>query len=125
MSSTAQSVLDTFLRGFSRLDLEALLDGFAPDATAFLPAEHQATRLEGIGSIGQAFAAVLARVRETGATRLPLDAEDVAVQEWGDTAVATFHLRGAHLSRRTVILRRQASRWRIVHLHASNAPRAE
>jgi ketosteroid isomerase-like protein len=122
MSSTARSVLVTFLDAFSRLDLDAMLDCFAQEATAFLPTEHQRTRLEGKGSIGKALAAVIARVRATGVTTLPLDAEDVLVEEWGDTAVATFHFRGEHLSRRTFVLRRQATQWHIVHLHASNAP---
>jgi ketosteroid isomerase-like protein len=122
MSSTPQSVLATFLGAFYRLDLGAMLDCFDPEATAFLPAEHQRTRLEGRDAIGEAFAAVIARVRATSATSLPLNAEDVVVQEWGKMAIATLHLRAGHLSRRTFVLRRQASRWLIVHLHASNAP---
>jgi ketosteroid isomerase-like protein len=122
MSSTARSVLVTFLRDFSRLDLDAMLACFAPEATAFLPAEHQRTRLEGTTSIGKALATIIAGVRARGASSMALDAEDLVVQEWGDTAVATFHLRSGHLSRRTVILRRQAAQWQIVHLHASNAP---
>jgi ketosteroid isomerase-like protein len=123
--STAQSVLTTFLDAFSRVDLDGLLDCFDLEATAFLPAEHGRMRLEGKGPIGAAFAAVIARVRATGQTSLPLDVEDLLVQEWDDTAVATFHLRAGHLGRRTVVLRRQVARWRIVHLHASNAPLEE
>src|SRR5262249_55910621 len=118
----AQSVLEAFLRALSRLDLDALLDCFDHQATAFLPAEHQPARLEGATAIGNAFAAVLGRVRATGATSIPLEAQDLHVQQWGDTAVATFHLRGEHLSRRTFVLRRRAGQWRIVHLHGSNAP---
>lgn len=120
-SSTIPSVLTAFLRAFSCLDLDAMLDCVAPDATAFLPGEHHRTRLQGKAAIGNAFAAVLARVRATGATHLPLEAHDVLVQEWGDTAAVTFHLRGEHLSRRTFVLRREATGWHIVHLHASNA----
>jgi ketosteroid isomerase-like protein len=121
-SSTARSLLETFLGALSRLDLAAMLDCFDQEATVFLPVEHQPLRLQGTGSIGNAFAAVIARVRATGATSMPIDAEDVHVQQWGDTAVATFHLRTEHLSRRTLVLRRRADQWRIVHLHASNAP---
>jgi ketosteroid isomerase-like protein len=122
MNNTAHAVLVTFLCAFSRLDLDAMLRCFAADATAFLPAEHQPTRLAGADAIGSALAGVIASVRATGAIGMPLDAEDVVVQEWGDTAIATFHLRKMHLSRRTIILRRQAAQWRIIHLHASNAP---
>src|SRR5260370_24701562 len=98
MNSTAQSVVATFLRAFSRLDLDAMLDCFAHEATAFLPAEHQRTRLEGQASIRDALADVIARVRATGATSIPLDADDVILEEWGDTAVATFPLHGAPVS---------------------------
>ena len=120
---TVQSVLGVFLGAFSRLDLEAMLDCFAPDATAFLPAEHHATRLQGVGEIGSAFAAVIARVRGTGATTVTLEVQEPVVQDWDDTAVVTFHLRGEHLSRRTLVFRRGAGGWQIVHLHASNTTR--
>jgi ketosteroid isomerase-like protein len=120
--NTAESVVETFLRAFSRMDLDGMLDCLDQEATGFLPAEHERTRLDGKEAIGRAFASVLTRVRAAGATSLPLDAEDLLVQQWGETAVATFQLRAGHLSRRTLVLRRQAGRWRIVHLHASNAP---
>jgi ketosteroid isomerase-like protein len=120
-NGTAQSVLGAFLRAFSRLDLDAMLDCVAPEATAFLPGEYHATRLQGKGEIGNAFARVIARLRATGATNLPFEAQELLVQEWGDTAAVTFHLRGEHLSRRTFLLRRGATGWHIVHLHASNA----
>jgi ketosteroid isomerase-like protein len=118
---TAQAVLGAFLRAFSCLDLGAMLGCVAPEATAFLPAEYHRTRLQGKGEIGKAFARVIARLRATGATSLPLDAHELLVQEWGDTAAVTCHLRGEHLSRRTFVLRREATGWHIVHLHAPNA----
>jgi ketosteroid isomerase-like protein len=125
MTSTPHSLLADFLRAFSRLDLDAMLDCFAPDATAFFPGEHQRTRLDDRAAIRTAFAAVLSRLRAVGAVSIPLAAEDLFVQEYGDTAVATFHLRGEHLSRRTVVLHRRTEGWRIVHMHASNAPLQE
>lgn len=122
MSNTAESAVREFLAAFSRLDLDAMRDCFDPDATAFVPVEYRRERLDGTGAIGDAFAAVLAEVRASGATSLSIVPEDLRVHEWGDTAVATFHRRIEHLSRRTVVLRCRDDRWRIVHLHASNAP---
>jgi ketosteroid isomerase-like protein len=122
MSTTPQSLLAEFLRAFSHLDLGAMLACFAPDVTAFFPVEYQHTRLKGKDAISAAFAAVLDHIRSTGAVNLPLDADDLVVQQYDDTAVATFHLRSDHLSRRTVVMRRDTAGWRIVHLHASNAP---
>lgn len=125
MNDTPATVLTAFLHAFSRLDLDGMLACFAEDATAFFPLEHHLERLEGKHAINQAFAAVLAKLKASGMTTLPLAPEDLIIQEWGDTATATFHLRGSHLSRRTLVLRCQAGQWRMVHLHASNAPRAE
>ena len=122
---TPQLTLEAFLLAFSRFDLDAMLDCFHADATAYFPAEHHQPRLQGIEAIGKAFAAVIERLKAAGKTSLTLDAEDVAVEEWGDAACVTFHLRGQHLSRRTLVVRRRAARWRIVHLHASNASLAE
>jgi ketosteroid isomerase-like protein len=121
MTDTAQALLSAFLHAFSLLDINAMLDCFAPEATAFFPVEHQRTRLEDRDAIRIAFDSVLQRVRTAGASCMALVPENLVMQECGDTAVATFHLRGDHLSRRTVVLQRQESGWRIVHLHASNA----
>jgi ketosteroid isomerase-like protein len=120
--STPQSALEMLLRAFARLDLDAMLACFDAQATAFLPVEHHQTRLDGREAIGTAFAAVIARVRARGATSLQLNPADLQVDEWGDTAIASFHLHSEHLSRRTFVLRRFGEQWRIVHLHASNAP---
>ena len=108
MSTTPHSLLEAFLFAFSRLDLDAMLACFAPQASAFFPVEHETTRLDDKAAIRTAFAAVLAQVRATGATSLPLAAEELVVQEWDDTAIASFHLRGEHLSRRTLVLQRAA-----------------
>jgi ketosteroid isomerase-like protein len=125
MAGTAQSVLGTFLGAFSRLDLDAMLECVAEEATAFLPTEHARTRLDGRRAIGEAFAAIITRLRAAGATSVPLDLEDLAVMEWDEAAVATFHMRSDHLSRRTFVLHCRAGHWQVVHIHASNAALAD
>jgi ketosteroid isomerase-like protein len=57
-----------------------------------------------------------------GATALALQAQERETQAFGDTALVTFHLRTDQLNRRTFVLRRDADRWLIIHLHASNVP---
>lgn len=121
MNDTPQHALARFIDAFSRLDLDAMLDCFAGDATAFFPTEYERARLDGKKLIGSAFARVIAQVRGTGRDRLHLCPEDLRVQDNGETALATFHLRGEPLSRRTFVLGRQDGRWQIVHMHASNA----
>ena len=119
---TPGDTLAEFLRAFGVLDLDGMMGCFAPNATAFAPAEHARDRLNDRAAIRAMFAGVIRRVRATGATRLPLDPADVRTQILGEVAVATLHLRGTHLSRRTFILCRTESRWQIVHLHGSNVP---
>jgi ketosteroid isomerase-like protein len=45
----------------------------------------------------------------------------LAIQMFGDTAIATFNLddRAGFLNRRTLVLHKTAAGWKIVHLHAS------
>lgn len=114
--------LRQFLRAFSQLRLDEMMGFFADGATAFFPIRHQSLRLAGKEAIGEAFALVVDRVRASGATQIRLDAEDVLVQAFDDVAVVTFHIWDNDLSRRTLVLRRASGRWRIEHLHASNAP---
>ena len=117
-----RDTLHQFLQAFSTLQLDDMMRFFADDATAFFPIRHRALRLVGKEAISEAFAKVLARVRASGATQIRLDAEDVHVQAFDDVAVVTFHIRDDDLNRRTLVLRRTRGRWRIEHLHASNAP---
>jgi len=115
------------LRAFERLDLDAFIEGFAQDATAFFPEPEPPARVEGREAIRARFDQVFAGVRSRAASGPPwhrLDAEDLQLQWLGpDIAVATFHMADAvRLARRTFVLARAGDRWRIVHLHASNAP---
>lgn len=116
-----ESLLKRFLVSLSGADLTALVDCFSADATAFFPAEHERRLVRGRDAIGRSFAAVLARLQAAGLERLSFEPVDLVVQSSGSLALATFHLCGEHLSRRTFVMHREAEQWRIVHLHASNA----
>ena len=120
-----QGTLRGFLRAFSELKLDEMMAFYAEDATSFLPIRHHAPRLDGKEAIREAFAGVLARVRDSGATGIRLDAEDVHIQEFDGTAVVTFHVRDDELCRRTLVLRSSQGGWLIEHFHASNAPLPE
>ncbi len=98
---------------------------YTDDATSFFPIRHHSQRLDGKEAIREAFARVLSRIKDSGASSIRLEAEDVHVQEFGGVAVATFHIRDDDLSRRTLVLRRSQGRWLIEHMHASNAPLPE
>lgn len=119
---TAQAALQGFLQAFSQLQLDEMMNCWAEDSTAFFPIEHQRRRIDGKAAIRAAFGKVITGLRAAGITQLALVTEDLQEQGSGDMSVITFHLRGEPLCRRTVILRLRANEWRIVHLHASNAP---
>jgi ketosteroid isomerase-like protein len=119
---TAQVALHSFLQAFAHFQLDEMMAWWADDATAFFPVEHQRERLSGKAAIRAAFAQLIARVRAAGMTHLAINAEDLQEQQSGDVAVISFHLRGEPLCRRSFVLRQRHDEWRIVHLHASNAP---
>ena len=117
-----QATLLRFLRAFSKLQLDEMMDFFVDDATAFFPIKHQPLLLVGKEGIKDTFARVLARIRSSGATGIRLDPEEVRVKAFDDIAVVTFYIRDEDLNRRTLVLRRAEGGWQIEHLHGSNAP---
>ena len=119
---TAQDALHSFLHAFAHFQLDEMMAWWSDDATAFFPAEHQRERLSSKAAVRAAFAQLMARLQAAGMTHLTINVEDMQKQELGDVAIISFHLREQPLCRRTFVLRHGALEWRIVHLHASNAP---
>jgi ketosteroid isomerase-like protein len=119
---TAQDALQSFLSAFAHFQLDEMMAWWTDDATAFFPVEHQRERLNGRAAVGAAFGQLIAHLRAEGMTHLAINAEDMQEQQSGDVAVISFHLRGEPLCRRSFVLRQRHDGWRIVHLHASNAP---
>lgn len=117
-----QGTLSGFLRAFSELKLDEMMAYYTDEATSFFPIRHHSQRLDGKEAIREAFARVLSRIKDSGASSIRLEAEDIHVQEFDGVAVATFHIRDDDLSRRTLVMRLSQGRWLIEHMHASNAP---
>ena len=120
-AQTADQAVTAFLDAFDAVDTDRFNAYFADDATMFFPnGPVPQTRVEGKAAIAAAFAPLFSRARERGVTSLGLRPLDVQVQNLGDFAVASFHLRGnGNIGRRSLVLRREAAGWRIVHFHAS------
>ena len=118
-----EPVVTEFLTAFSNRDFARFVPFFSEDATMFFPPSAAAPtgRVRGRNEIEQTFRTIFAKypLRTAGpATAIrPLD---LLVEEFGDVAVVTFHL-GSETSRqrRTLVLRRVAGDWKIVHLHGS------
>jgi len=120
-ASGADQAVTAFLEAFDSVDTDRFNAFFADDATMFFPnGPFPQSRVEGKAAIAAAFGPLFSRARERGVTSLGLRPLDVRVQNLGDFAVASFHLRGnGNIGRRSIVLRREAAGWRIVHFHAS------
>lgn len=116
-----RAAVTEFIAALNAFDPERLGRAFADDATIFFPgAPFPIVRVEGkaqaIGRFGRFFDMLRAR----GIRQGNVAPNGLAVQLYGDTAIATFHLAGGQeVGRRTLVFRRIGGRWLIVHMHGS------
>lgn len=121
-----EAAAHAFIVAFNNLDMPAFLNCFAEDATVFhppaAPPRTFPTRLQGRREIERTFQVVFDLIRG-GRTSPPyqdLQPRDLLLQQFGESAVLTFHLGTApRTSRRTLVFRRIGAGWKIAHLHAS------
>lgn len=118
--------LKRFLAAFNALDWQAFQDCLAEDVSPFNPDIPEAAslhRLDGRVEVESSFRKVFAVSRNApGAAGPHIVPERTRVQQFGETAVATFEFQrsGSSFGRRTVVLNRGVTGWKIVHIHASN-----
>ena len=128
----ADAALPDFIAGFvadfENLDWARFRARFSEDSTVFFPPQYGALRATGRAETDPAwlrtFEAIRAASGRAEAPFMRLLPRDLLVQEMAGAAVVTFTLGGgaAPLGRRTLVLRRDADGWRIVHLHGSTIP---
>jgi ketosteroid isomerase-like protein len=111
-----------FVAALNAFDRDRFARTFADDATAFFPgAPFPLRRVEGRAQVIANFGRFFELLRGRGIRQGNIIPRGLAVQLYGDTAIATFHLAGGQdIGRRTLVLRRIGGRWLIVHLHASS-----
>ena len=111
-----------FVAAFNGLD-QARFDAlWAEDATVFFPQPpFPIRRVEGKAEVLSWFRRFMDSQRSAG--RSPgVDPKELHIQMAGpDAAIVSFHLGSdpAAAARRTLVYRREAAGWRIVHLHGS------
>jgi ketosteroid isomerase-like protein len=112
-----------WLRALETLDLDTFANGFAEDATAFVPFSDTPQRLFGRSAIRARFARYVDEIRAgtIPAPRFSLD--DLVIQGDGDLRLATFTyaIAAGQIRRRTLALRLDGAAWHVLHLHGSNA----
>ena len=117
-----RKTLSDFIQAFDNLDWDRFRASFDDDATVFYPREFP-NRANGRREYERTFQKVFDRIR-AGRTQGPymdIQPRDLHLQIAGNIAIVTFHLddRPGFLNRRTVVLQKQPSGWKIIHLHAS------
>ena len=120
-----EQMMDGFLTAFSNRDVVTFSAYFADDATMFFPPsafDPPSGRVHGREGIAKGFEALYAR---TGPARNPggrIVPQDLHIQRLGDAAVVTFLLGSDSVrGRRSFVLRRNGTTWKIVHLHSSTS----
>jgi len=122
-----RQALSDFLSAFENLSLTPFMAAFSEEATVFFPFADVPLRANGIKEIRGIFAPYFeSRSRETsGPPYLDLKPIDLEIVLTGPLALVSFHLHDEAngketLCRRTVVWKDDGTRWRILHLHASN-----
>lgn len=120
-AASPEAAVQAFVAAFNALDRTRFDALFAEDVTLFFPsAPFPVRRVEGKEATLLWFGRFFDSLRKRGAGP-GIEPKDLKLQNYGDVAIATFHLGGGEsVSRRTVVLRRQRGRWAIAHLHASS-----
>ena len=121
-----RQTLTQFIQAFDNLDWDRFTSFFSEDATMFQPRRFL-RRSNNKAEIESQFREIFAQIRATQskAPFMDLEPRDLRVQLLGSqAALVTFHLddRAGMINRRTIVLQRFNSGWKIVHIHASELP---
>ena len=126
-AASAQAAFETFIAAFNALDWATFRNCLADDVSLFnpdIPGAVSLRRLDGRAEVERSFRAVFDASGAGGpAPRGPgIHPDRVSLKEFGEAALVTFEFRrsDASLGRRSVLLTRTGTTWRIAHIHASN-----
>jgi ketosteroid isomerase-like protein len=117
-----RETLARFVQAFDDLDWETFRLTFDDNATVFYPRAFP-ERANGRDEFEKTFKTVFEQIRsgKTAAPYMDIQPKEMRIQFFGNVAIATFHLddRAGFLNRRTIVLNKGETGWKIVHLHAS------
>jgi ketosteroid isomerase-like protein len=120
-----REALARFVQAFDNLDWETFRLAFDDNATVFYPRAFP-ERANGRVEFEKTFKTVFEQIRggKTAAPYMDIQPKQMKIQLFGNVAIATFHLddRAGFVNRRTIVLNKNTTNWKIVHLHASEVP---
>ena len=130
------AALDKFLRAFENGDFEKMEALMTKDAYLF-PRAIMSTDItkpidnanyRRITGLDPQMKQVINSIRASGKQPpfMKLEPQDLKITMLKEAAIVTFHLdHGQSLSRRTIVLSKEESAWKIIHIHPSNVVSSE
>lgn len=117
----ACAFFDAYLDAFNRRDWEAFRATFDDGITVMFDTPAPPERRDGRAAVEEFFLRVFPAPGQSRPLPAPLRPENLLAQDLGDVVVVSFHMRASDdVARRTVVLRKTPSGWRVVHIHASS-----
>jgi hypothetical protein len=118
----ACSLFDRFLGAFNRREWDAFRVTLSDDVSAMLDSPDHPERLDGRVAVEEFFHRIFPPAgSQPSHLPPPVQPEKLLVQDLGDTVVISFHIRFSDtIARRTLVLRKTALGWRVVHIHGSS-----
>jgi ketosteroid isomerase-like protein len=117
-----RETLGRFVQAFDDLDWDTFRLAFDDNATVFYPRVFP-DRASGRAEFEKTFKTVFEQIHsgKSAAPYMDIQPKEMKIQLFGNVAIATFHLddRTGFVNRRTIVLNKSDSGWKIVHLHAS------
>jgi len=113
-----------FLRVFDNMEWEPFLAAWSSAPSVFFPFRDTPERVEG-PAVAARFRAFFDEVKATseGPPYLRLQPQQLRAEVMGSTGLVTFMLSRSPggVGRRTLLFVREGGRWKLAHMHASNA----
>jgi ketosteroid isomerase-like protein len=119
--------LSEFLLAFENLEWDRFRSHFSSDVCVFFPSASTPEEFCGRVAVEKRFQQEFDSIRREAGSGPPfmhLHPDSLKIVMLGrSAALVSFELHNAlRVGRRTILFRREAGAWRIVHLHASNVP---
>jgi len=110
-----------FVTVFNDRDWNQFNECLAEDVTGLFDASFSPDRKNGRAAVAAMFRPMFPETGAAPKDRFLIKPEDLLVQDLGDAAIITFHMRQpGQFSRRCFVLRKRNNKWEIVHINGSS-----
>jgi ketosteroid isomerase-like protein len=119
----ACAFLDRFIAAFNRRDWPAFKATLDPAVTVIFDRPGPPLRQDGHEAVEAVFKRIFPDSPVVGgAPPSQIRPQQLRVQDYGDVVIVSFHLPDSTtVGRRTLVMRRTAGSWKVVHIHGSSS----